>query len=397
MIYLFLIAEALLVLLNNIVSFYFSIAVFEETNSSSMMAIAIFLSLAPTIYLSFVAGSVVDRIGKNQIVIICSLLFLVTYLSLATFNSYDHLTVGAIFLFIFIRAVISSFHDIAIMTWIPEQVEEKDLRLAYGFQGFINKGALLAGPIIAGLIYTWLEVSTILYGSALFAGISLIIAALMAKQSGHTPTKKPKLDIKHCITYLDTKPKLKASLYFFSAFNTVNGIASAFLVAYVLMIFGDYEVTLSIYNFFVALGALCGTLYSIKKVSVEALMLIGITTLLCAFLGRFVISFTGSLFVFSILIAVRSALIPIGNMANQILWVEQTESTSRGSLFGFRRLVAQGIYPISILICALLIEFYGLASSAEFLSGMFIFSGLFEMLIAFFLIKYASKSRERDK
>lgn len=391
MIYLFLTIEALLVLSNNVVSFYFSIAVFEETNSSSMMAISVFLSLAPTIYLSFVAGNVVDQVGKNQIVIICSYLFLVVYLLLATLTSYAYLTSGAIFLFIFIRSVISSFHDIAIMTWIPEQVEEKDLRLAYGFQGFINKGALLTGPIVAGLIYTRLDVSIILYVSTLLAGVSLIIACLMADQSIRKPSTKLKIDMGSCLSYLNTKPKLRASLYFFCAFNTVNGIASAFLVAYVLMIFGEYEVTLSVYNFFVAIGALCGTLYSIKRLSFEPLILIGVTTLLCALLGRFAISFTSSLLVFSILIAVRSALIPVGNMANQILWVEQTESTSRGSLFGFRRLVAQGIYPISIFICALFIEFFGLASSVEFLSWLFVFSGLFEMIIAFFLIKYAIK------
>lgn len=391
MIYLFLIIESCLVLLNNIVSFYFSIAIFEDTNSSSMMAISIFIAIAPTIYLSFIAGRIVDRIGRSQVIISCSLLLLFVYLFLAIYSFEESLTITLIFLFIFIRAAISSFHDIAIMAWIPEKVEEKNLRIAYGFQGFFNKGALIIGPVLAGIIYNDIDSSSILIVSAIFSVASLWLALVLAEWNKGDLVTKKKIDIRSCLSFLADKPKLKASLFFFCAFNTANGIASAFLVAYVLMVFGSYEQTLSLYNFLVAVGTLAGTLYSIKKLSIEPLFLIGLTTLFCALLGRFAISFTASLVAFSIFVAVRSALIPIGNMANQILWVEQTEKDSRASLFGFRRLIGQGVYPVSILMCAILIDYYELSSDVDFLKGMFIVSGIFEMLLASILIVYSRK------
>ncbi|HCE1575207.1 TPA: MFS transporter [Vibrio parahaemolyticus] len=397
MIYLFLFFESLLSLSSVVSSFYFSIKIFDDTESAAVMAASVFVTIAPSIYLSFISGKVADKVGKLRLIKICSFVYFLVFSLFFLYVDHYQYTTTAIFIFIFIKSLISSFNTISVLTIIPEQVSKDKTRIALGLQGFLNKGVLIVGPIIAGSIYSHIEVDTIILCSMLCCPLIFLTSFHLKRNDKKLRNVKNKETFISCGKEIAQKPRLLTSLCFFTLFNVVNGISSAFLVAYAFMVFGNLDYTLSVYNLFMAIGALVGTLYSIKKLHLDPLLVIGISTILCAFLGRISIGFTSDLFVFSSLLAIRAACIPIGNMSNQILWIEGTESNNRGKMFGFRRLIAQGFYPISVLLCSILVHVSNLDSNISFLKSMFIFTGVFEVVISMGLVSYCISNRNTKK
>ena len=389
MLYLFFLGESILALLNVMISFYFSIKIFESTNSASLMALSVFFSIAPNIYLSFFSGRAVDFYGKVKTIKICALLYFSIYLILYFYVDNYGYEIITIFLFLAIRSIVSSFNDMAIITIIPEQVPKENLRVAYGIQDFLNKGVSILGPILSGVIYSYVKVDNIILPMIVISFLIFMISFSLKEVKIVKDNIFEDISLNLCRKIVNQTPELRGSLCFFCLFNLVNGVSSAFLVSYAFLMFGNFSYTLSIYNSFMAVGALIGTLFSIRKINIDPLLLIGISTIICALFGRIVIGFAYDIFLFSIFLALRAALIPIGNMANQIVWVDKTERSSRGSLFGYRRLIAQGFYPISIVLCAMLINIYQLDSSENFLNSMFIITGFFEIIISILLIAFS--------
>ncbi|MFZ9035977.1 MAG: MFS transporter [Francisellaceae bacterium] len=380
-----LIYESGLILAYGIIRFYFSLTLFEITGSVLIMALSVLLSLSPKIYLSFIAGRIIDRIGARKTLIIThSLLVFIYFAAAFVFNSESHYIIWSIFAIISLRAAISSFHSLSIMSIIPDLLAGKT-QAAYALEGFLNSGAAILAPALAGVCYVFLPLENLLF---IVAGMSIpglfLVLHIIPISAHKTATTHPSLwQHLHLIMRND---KLRYALLYFCSFNAINGIASAFLSVYILMLGANPNADLATYSTIVAIATLIGSLYSIKRFHHNAFIIIAVTGILCALFGRIGIALTDNVILIAILVALRSALAPVANMANQMLWVSETKKNQRAGIFGLRRLIAQGSYPIIAFSYLLLTKFYAITFTPDSLRKLFISSGMIEIILAVILL-----------
>ncbi len=383
------VVEALLTLSLGVLNFYFSLTLFERTQSSSLMALSIVLGIAPNIYLSFIAGKIADTFGRIKIIQLSYVIFTLMNFLLIFFVGGDS-TVVVILSFITISSVVGSFNGMSMMALITEVFKEQHLRIALAFRSFINRGVGLLSPVIAALLYGVVAINSIAIATTVMCVIAFIctfkLQSVVNKDLAAKVVPRGQINIKSSFDFVRNNIYLRSSLLFYTIFNATTGISAAFLTAFALMRFGSGKETLSTLNFIIALCAFGGTFLSIKNFKIPPLMLIAITSILCAVFGRICVSYSEILWLFALFVGIRHMLIPIGNMANQMLWVQETPKEKRASLLGFRRLIAQGFYPISVLLVAYLVKILSLNHSLVFLQNLFLYTGILELIICLYLM-----------
>ena len=89
---------------------------------------------------------------------------------------------------------------------------------------------------------------------------------------------------------------------------------------------------------------------------------------------------------------VRGAMGAAGNTANQVIWTNATPPEHRGQIFGLRRVLAQGSYPLGILASSLL---WSVApqTTGHGSSTLLIFLGGCEIMLAVLLWRHGQKRR----
>ena len=199
---------------------------------------------------------------------------------------------------------------------------------------------------------------------------------------------------------MKSHPILLHLLIYFGFFNFVNGLTSGLMAAYILDIFSGSGKELALFNTCVAIGTFLGGLYSFKNTKIHPLLVIACGGIVASVAGRVVFGLVDSIYLLSFFAALRMFVLPIVNTTNQIVWGEKVPVGKQGAVFGFRRLIAQGGYPVAILIGGvsykLLKEFLHLSLPNYF----FIACGIFELfasayLILIFLKKYASTNKQQ--
>jgi sugar phosphate permease len=109
------------------------------------------------------------------------------------------------------------------------------------------------------------------------------------------------------------------------------------------------------------------------------------STIVAAIFGRLVFSISSSIAVICLALMLRGFAIQVGNMANQMQWVEKTNAENRAGMFGLRRMFGQGSFPVISILFAAIIYFGGESLiQTNALTYAFFIAGALEILVAIF-------------
>lgn len=160
---------------NAIQRFSMALYLLEFTGSTAVFANILAISTLPYILFAPIAGRLSDNINKKKIMVYLDLICFVIIGGYAfiLLSGKDHeLIVGTV---MFLLSICATLYGPAVVSSIPQIVEEDDLTTANGIINQVGSVVNFLGPILAGILYGFLGIKLIIIINA----VSFLLAAVM--------------------------------------------------------------------------------------------------------------------------------------------------------------------------------------------------------------------------
>ncbi|WP_300074374.1 MFS transporter [uncultured Ruegeria sp.] len=372
-----------------VTSFTISASLFHATGSAMVMALTVFFQVAPRIYLSFFGGLIVDRIDVLRTIRLSN--WTEAAISIGTVVG---LLAGApitliFWTFIVGKALVASVKSVALQASVKHLVDEGDYRRASGLTTGVQNFAVAAGPF-AGLAlfsyvgeeHLWLVFAM---DTLVFLAAGLAVAGINGAETERALARLRFRDLRVGLAHIKQRPQLRLLVGFFAAQNFFNGICAG-LIPFLLLSLQDgrpgyFAITNSAMSVAAVAGAFLAASLSLPK---RQMVTIAGATLLAAIAGRLVVGLDHLPWLIATGLAFRSLILPFGSVVNQAIWLSDTPRQIVGRVLGTRRALAQGTYPIAVLIGGILAGPV-VASNLNEVLFLFILCGMGEILSAGYL------------
>src|SRR5580698_8582361 len=127
--------------------------VYRLTKSSLLLGTVTFAGQIPTFLFAPLAGVVVDRLNRRQVLIWTQALAMVQSLALAAFTFSGHITINWIFALSVMQGLINAFDMPGRQSFVVKMVDDKaDLSNAIAINSSMATMARLVGPMLAGIV-----------------------------------------------------------------------------------------------------------------------------------------------------------------------------------------------------------------------------------------------------
>jgi MFS family permease len=168
--------------------------VLETTGSAALTGLVAALTFAPTVLATFFGGAIVDRLGFRRTSVLADVASGVTVAAIPLV----HVTVGIelwqLLVLVFLGALFDAPGATARRSLLPDLVELSGTRLerATGINGAIQRGSLLVGAPLAGVLVAAIGATNVLWlNGATFALSALLVARLVPVLAPHPDAPEP--------------------------------------------------------------------------------------------------------------------------------------------------------------------------------------------------------------
>ena len=168
--------------------------VLETTGSATLTGIVAALTFAPTVLATFFGGAIVDRLGFRRTSILADVASGITTAAIPLV----HVTVGIelwqLIVLVFLGALFDAPGATARRSLLPDLVELSGTRMerATGINGAIQRGSLLVGAPLAGVLVAAIGAPNVLWlNAASFAVSALIVSRFVPVLAPHPDAEEP--------------------------------------------------------------------------------------------------------------------------------------------------------------------------------------------------------------
>lgn len=336
--------------------------VVNEYNSAFSSAVVSILMVLPSVILGFWAGKVADVNNKKHIMIISDFIRIVMMVFMVFMSN-----LGIIIILIVSSAAV--FSDVCEDSIVPELVEKKDLARLNSVYSFISSGLMIVGPIIGGIVATYLTtISTLVLLIALLSVAVSIRACLnytsqnRGPSAENTPVSKSFIDI---ISYARKKPTLFSILSSTGLVSLSAGMLNALLIIFVYQILGkdstDYGVLLSAKGIAMTISSifLIGIINKLnnKKLYIASLAGMG---------GALLLFSICRIWILSIVIQCINAICNMAfSVTRKTLIQQNCETAFMGRFFGTLVVISNVASVLSLVIFGSVSDVIGVAASFQ--------------------------------
>ena len=361
-----------------------------ETESTIMLSIASFVYILPMTLAMPIAGVIVDRYNrKNIIVIVDSLQAFTTLFIILFFN----LEIAEPFLIIILNGLLGlfqGFHIPTVVAIVPTMVPKDKLSRINGvnflFSGFIRT----IGPIIAATLLAFLPIKSILWIDPItfiIALIPLILIKIPIVKSGETLIKKKSFitEFKEGFQTLKLIPIVSMMLLVSMFINFLSRPFQTLMPYFIRFIHSGSPSDLALISAFMSGGILTGAIItSIKKewkhkifiyFSLESALLL--PTVVFIFLPK------GSFLLMGIVGAVYTMIMPILNTIYLTLMQTRVPADKLGRITSLDWAISFAIYPLGTLLAGFLAEIVGI-------SNLILYSAIMAVIITSIIWRFTS-------
>ena len=238
--------------------------VLETTGSAAKTGLVGFFTALPSVIATFFGGTIVDRLGHKKMSIISDIGSGVTVALIPLLYYTIGLEFWLLLTLVFFSALLDAPGHTARASLLPDLANEGGVYLerANSLQQAIQRGSILIGPAIAGLLITWIGTSSVLWLDAGTFAISAILFALTIPTGDKKPVSESKYldDLKEGLQFLRKNRLLLSLVITVAITNFLDApLFSVVLPVYAKEIFGDPTRLGIIISSFGA-GAMLGTL-----------------------------------------------------------------------------------------------------------------------------------------
>lgn len=152
---------------NSILRFTLSLYVLDTTGSAAIFGTILAISMIPTVLLSPFGGILADRVNRRNIMVILDYITSALIISFSFLYKSAQQPMLAVGIVMVLLSIIQSCYQPSVQSSIPVLVADHNLMKANGIVIQVNALANLLGPIIAGFLYSFLNIKSILSISGL--------------------------------------------------------------------------------------------------------------------------------------------------------------------------------------------------------------------------------------
>ncbi|MFJ6266189.1 MFS transporter [Lysinibacillus xylanilyticus] len=289
-----------------------NLIVLNLTGSAIAVSGLYIVRASSTLFASFWSGSLIDRLNKKYLMIVLNLFESLLIVTLPFFS-----TLTWIYFMVFVITMASSMYHPTSMTYITKLIPPEQRKRFNSLRSFLDSGAFITGPAIAGLLFTIGSPHMAIYLNALALFLSACITLGMPNvEANQQLASKADEKISYKVLFNDWKLVIRFSLknpyimmiyILFSAIivmmTATDSLEAAFATQVLSLSEGEYGVLVGIAGAGLLVGSLTNTAI-VEKVPTAWLIGFGslITalgylistssyTFLIASLGFFIISF----------------------------------------------------------------------------------------------------------
>ena len=163
--------------------------VYEITRRPLDLGLTGLVQFVPGILLFLVAGHVTDRFDRSKLLTLCYAGFamssaLLLWLTVHGAALHQAQSVRPIFAILFLVGCVRSFSMPASRALLPQLVPEGHFQGAVAWNSIMFQAAIILGPSIGGLLYAFFRGPSVVYATALIAGVASVLVSTRIIVSG---------------------------------------------------------------------------------------------------------------------------------------------------------------------------------------------------------------------
>ena len=343
---------------SHLTGFALGVWVFQETRSATDFSLISFFSIVPEIALAPLAGVVVDRWSKRTVLLVSTAGAGVCASVLVFLAATGQLRLWEIYLIVSVTSALQSLEFPALSSSITLLVPRRHLSRANGMVELSTSLAMVAAPLVAGLLLATLGLNRVLALNVIASVIGVCgLAAVRiprpdrAVEEGIAKQGKLRLFAAEAAfgwRYISRRRELFALLLLFAASNFIVGMVEVLLPPLVLS-FASAEVlgiVLSTGGVGVVLGSILVSVWRGPERRIP--LILGLNLL------RAVVLFLGVLQPRAELIGAAAFVFlfcdPLISTCSQTIWQTKVPVDLQGRVFAFRRMAALSSLPLAYLL-----------------------------------------------
>ncbi|HDH4138924.1 TPA: MFS transporter [Staphylococcus aureus] len=247
-------------------TFVFPLMILKLTGSAFQVGIVSALSFIPYAILGLPAGALIDRLNKKTIMKCADIIRFVSYLSIPVLSFFNMLSIFQIYVVAIISGIGLVFHSISEVSIIPSIVKEEDLASANSYIYATQNVSEFLGPIIGGLLYTYMGYSILIFIDSmtfLLSFFSLILIKIETKSIFNQEKLSGKnflSDVKVGFDYLLSNSTIRVMAVVVSLSNLIISPYYIYIVMFVKEDMNQSSQALGLVLGISSLGALIGSL-----------------------------------------------------------------------------------------------------------------------------------------
>lgn len=336
--------------------FALSIWAYQETGQATTLALMQLAYWGPTVFLSPLAGALVDRWNRKRVMMLSDLGAGVATAALAILHLTGSLEIWHIYAVAVFGSAFQAFqfpaYSAAITTMIPKQHYTR----ANGMMSIAESGSGIIAPILAGILVGILGVGGIFlidlatFGIALFTLSLVFIPQPAETEAGRASRGSLWQESLFGFRYIFARPSLLGVQLVFMGLNLTGGLTQSIQPAMILARTGNSAATLGTVMSAVSVGGVVGGLlmstWGGTKRRVNGILL---AMALEGVIGMALMGMGQSLPVWLVAGFMTMVFISVLNAHNQALWMAKVAPEVQGRVFATRRLIAQMLGPAAAL------------------------------------------------
>ena len=337
----------------SLTSFAISIWIFESTGRALLSSSIILVRFLPMVLLSPLAGIIIDRRNKKSTLLIVETLLCINSFFLLCMFASNHIAIHTILVVMLIDGCLdcvrSLLYDSSVSIWL----DRKNFGRANGLISLLNSIPIIVAPLIAVSLMKALGITWVIFVdfASFFVAILTLFFVRLPKQEPVASNPVTLQNLTMGFKWILRNAKVGSIQFIFTALNFFNGIGMALITPFVLTRTSGNENALAQISTLGAIGAVAGGLFiSGVKSPKNKILAVLIGLMIGALVGRVGFAYAFTLAGWCTAMFIRQFTIPVANGWNQAIWQEEVPKEIQGSIFGARRVLGQGVFPVGVFL-----------------------------------------------
>lgn len=341
----------------SLTAFAITIWAFQETGQATTLALVGLFTFGPSVVVGPLAGALVDRWNRRLVTALSDLAAAIATAVLFVLHASGTLEVWHLYALGAWSGVFASFQWPATSAWISLLVPKEQYGRTSGLMSLVESVPLMVAPFLAALILASTGLGAVLIIDMVTCALAVLSLAFIQVPRGQTDGQRTPVkwrlgdELGFGFKYIASRRGLLGLMLMLAAVNLVSGMYGVMSSATVLARTGNDAVALGSVQSLAGVGGLIGGLlmgvWGGPRVKVRGLF---VSLVLAGLVGSTVFAVSRAVPGMMVGALIFLFCMPILNGCSQAVWQRKVAPEVQGKVFAARRVLAQALYPVSLLV-----------------------------------------------